>query len=42
MMFEKLNHIAERLRDRGFDAAVFRSSEDAAGFIFAVLSGNVT
>lgn len=34
-MFEKLNHIAERLRDRGFDAAVFKSAEDAAGFILS-------
>lgn len=34
-MFEKLNHIAERLRDRGFDAAVFRTAEDAAGFILS-------
>lgn len=34
-MFEKLNHIAERLRDRGFDAAVFKSAQDAAGFILS-------
>ena len=34
-MFEKLNHIAERLRDRGFDAAVFKSAEDAACFILS-------
>ena len=34
-MFEKLNHIAERLRDRGFDAAVFKSAEDAASFILS-------
>ena len=34
-MFEKLNHIAERLRERGFEAAVFRSAEEAAGFILS-------
>jgi len=34
-MFEKLNQIAERLRDRGFDAAVFKSTEDAVGFILS-------
>ena len=34
-MFEKLNLIADRLRDRGFDAAVFKSAEDAVGFILS-------
>jgi len=34
-MFEKLNIIAERLRARGFDAAVFKSAEDAAGFLLS-------
>ena len=34
-MFEKLNLIADRLRDRGFNAAVFESAEDAASFILS-------
>ena len=34
-MFEKLNRIADRLRDRGFDAAVFKNAEDAANFILS-------
>jgi len=34
-MFEKLNSIAGRLRDRGFDAAVFRTAQDAAGYILS-------
>ena len=34
-MFEKLNHIADRLRDRGFEAAVFKSAEDAVSFILS-------
>ena len=34
-MFDKLNHIAERLRERGFDAAVFRNAQEAAGFLLS-------
>jgi len=41
-MFEKLNHIAERLRDRGFDAAVFRTAQDAAGFILSDMPKDAT
>jgi len=35
IMFDKLNHIAERLRERGFDAAVFRNAQEAAGFLLS-------
>jgi len=41
-MFEKLNHIAEHLRDRGFEAAVFKSAQDAAGFILSAVPEGAT
>ena len=41
-MFEKLNAIAERLRDRGFDVAVFKNTEDATSVILSDIPEGLT